>query len=92
MSELEQDSNRLTGNQAAALTTTVNSTFSLSKEVRLAKSNKTWFDKEVKKNIIRLNFSFNRDKRYRTPPKNQTHEIEKSRLRTPAVEETRLFW
>ena len=33
----------------------------------LAKSNETWFDKDVKKNMIRRNSSFYRYKRYRTP-------------------------
>ena len=43
------------------------STFPLSKNKKLAKSNKTWFDKYAQKNIIRRNFACNRYNRYRTP-------------------------
>ena len=58
MSNLEQDDDMLTGSLADALTTAV--TTAVKDKIELAKSNKTWFDKNVKKNTIRRNFAFER--------------------------------
>ena len=55
MSNLEQEADRLFESLADALTTAVN-VFTFIENIKLAKSNKTWFDKDVKKNIIRRNF------------------------------------
>ena len=64
LSNLEQELDRLTESLADALTTAVN-VFTFKEKIKLAKPNKTWFEKDVMKNIIRQNFAFNN--RYRTP-------------------------
>ena len=66
LSNLEQDVDRVTESLTDALTTTVN-VFTIKEKLKVTKSKKPWFDKDVKKNIIRRNFAFNRYKRYRTP-------------------------
>ena len=66
MSNLEQDVDRLTESLADALTTAVN-VFTFKEKLKLAKPNKTWFEKDVMKSIIRRNFAFNKYNRYRTP-------------------------
>ena len=54
LKNLEKDVDSSTESLADALTTAVNVvTF---KKVKLAKSNKNWFDKDVKKNTTRQNF------------------------------------
>ena len=59
LSTLEQDVDRSTEIPTDALTTTVN-VFNFKENIKLAKSIKPWFDKDVMKNIIRRNFAFNR--------------------------------
>ena len=66
LSNLGQDVDRLTESLADALTTVVN-VFTFKEKRKVTKSNKPWFNKDVKKSIIRRNFAFNRYKRYRTP-------------------------
>ena len=66
LSKLEQDVNRLTESLADALTTAVN-VFTFKEKMKLAKSNKSLFDKDVKKNKMRQNFAFKRYNRYCTP-------------------------
>ena len=66
LSKLEQDVDRLTESLTDALTTAVN-VFTFKEKTKVTKSNKPWFDKDVKTSIIRRNFAFNRYKRYRTP-------------------------
>ena len=58
LSNLEQELDRLTESLADALTTAVN-VFTFKEKIKLAKPNKTWFEKDVVKNIIRRNFEFN---------------------------------
>ena len=49
----------LTDSLADALTTAVN-VFTFKEKTKIAKSNKTWFDKDGKKSMIRQNFAFNK--------------------------------
>ena len=50
--------------------------------MKVTKSNKPWFDNDVKKSIIRRNFAFNRYKRYRTP----SNKIKYTKMRNRVCE------
>ena len=57
------------------------STFSLSnKYIKLAILNIRWFDKDVKKNVLRRNFAYNRHNGYRIPSNKTNYTKMKNRV------------
>ena len=82
LSTLEQDFDGLSERLTDALTKAVN-VFTFKEKIKVTKSNKPWFDKDVKdvkKSIIRRTFGFNRYKRYRAPSNKTKYTKKRNRV------------